>query len=103
VDRSWYNSTPQCGSAARRAYKKTIGPGGQCDEYPFGVALEGGAINYAAGKVSLKLIDGTDNQVGGGTFSTFLEFCGVEGFARFKVVIVSGATGGTDRNGSKCY
>jgi hypothetical protein len=103
VDRSWYRSTVECNRDARDAYTAVNGAGGQCDEYPFGAVLEGGSLNYSAGKVSLKLIDGMDNAVGGGTFSQFLDSCGIYSYARFKVVIVSGASGGKDRNGNKCY
>jgi transglutaminase-like putative cysteine protease len=103
VDRSWYNSTPECNSIARDAYESANGMAGQCDEYPFGKTFEGGAINYAAGKVSIKLINASDNLVGGGTLRQFLGQCGVFSFEQFKVTIVPGASGGRDRNGNVCY
>jgi len=57
--------------------KTSLGSGFQCDEYPFGSTLQGGSLNYKAGRVSLRPIPSSDNQSAGRKLLQFYNTCNV--------------------------
>ncbi|WP_339066203.1 putative Ig domain-containing protein [Teredinibacter turnerae] len=69
-NRGWYTrlSVPEC-----------LGRGmsQQCDEYPFNSTTQGGPANYAAGRVSLKLVNGIHNGAAGTLLESMYNTCGV--------------------------
>lgn len=69
-NRGWYTrlSVPEC-----------LGRGSsqQCDEYPFNSTTQGGPANYAAGRVSLKLVNGIHNGAAGTLLNSMFSACGV--------------------------
>ncbi|WP_431733033.1 NucA/NucB deoxyribonuclease domain-containing protein [Kingella kingae] len=56
-----------------------------CDEYPFNKSMQGGEANYILGKVSLKLINGSDNSEGGGVFGRMIIQDGTQNNDKFLV------------------
>ena len=50
----------------------------QCDEYPFNSTLESGPANYAAGRVSLRLLDQPTNSRAGYKLKNFYRECKIK-------------------------
>jgi len=57
-----------------------VGSGLDCDEYPFGSTLQGGLLNYKAGRVSLRPISTSDNRSAGSKLRQFYGECDVKSF-----------------------
>jgi RHS repeat-associated protein len=78
--------------AKKRAGQPCYGPttSQQCDEYPFAASMQGGELNYDAGFVSLKLINGVHNMAGGGRFGTFVLNCKLKNTDAFIVLPQTG-------------
>ncbi|MCC3595178.1 RHS repeat-associated core domain-containing protein, partial [Microcoleus sp. PH2017_28_MFU_U_A] len=62
----WYDFTPECpwdNDNPMRYFNSRSGR--DCDEYPYNSTLQGGPLNYDAGKVSLKLVNSQQNKTQG--------------------------------------
>nr|WP_269917976.1 NucA/NucB deoxyribonuclease domain-containing protein [Alteromonas sp. PRIM-21] len=67
-----YSTKPECRG-------RTGGiSGNDCDEYPFASTREGGPVNYAAGKVSLRPVFSGHNQAAGRKLGGFYSHCRVK-------------------------
>ncbi len=53
------------------------GARGWCDEYPFASSKQGGPANFAAGKVSLRMVPEFEQRIQAGQLSAFYGWAGV--------------------------
>jgi RHS repeat-associated protein len=104
--RTFLNKDQLCKKKSRIAFKQRDGVIGACDEYPFSTTRQGGPVNYAAGRVSLKLVPKWEQDIQGGQWGSFLLWAGIarDGFSDESKLIAVAIPGfrsfAINRNGS---
>jgi hypothetical protein len=58
-------------------FEESSGKRGFCDEYPFSTSRQGGPVNYAAGKVSVRMVSAFEQSRQGGQIGEFFTWANV--------------------------